>query len=153
MKHKSMKIKGAPVKDATRELHIQITDRDVKEGAKKNATSCAAAHALVRTGVCDQARVHVNRTYIKKGDKWLRFKTPPALRSEIVAFDRGGSFEPGEYKLMPLSPSQKTGIKRKHDAAMPERSRKSKGIKPPQKRKPHITTGVRQRFNAGGRIV
>lgn len=97
-----MKIEGKPVKDANKQLQITIMPRDVKAGALKNATSCAAAQALVRSGVCQEARVHVNRTYLKEGDKWTRYQTPPALRSEIVAFDRGGTFEPGEYKLLPV---------------------------------------------------
>lgn len=148
---KELKIDGRPVKDAKKEIHVTISPRDVKAGSLKNATMCAAAQALVRTGVCEQARVHVNRTYIKKGDKWLRFKTPPALQKEIVAFDRGGSFEPGEYKLLPLPPSDNTAARKKRAFIAPKHPPiKGRVVK---KRKPHITTGVRQRFNVGGRIA
>lgn len=149
-----MKIQGKAVKDANKELLVTITPQDVKAGAAKNATSCAAAQALVRQGICDEAKVHVNRTYIKKAGKWLRFKTPPALRSEIVAFDRGGSFEPGDYKLMPMSPSQRRGAREARETNRPPEARNPpKTGRSIKKRLRHVTTGVRERFNIGGKIV
>lgn len=145
-----MKIEGKKVEDANKKLRITIGNIDVKAGALKNAKSCAAAVSLVRQGFCDAARVHVFRTYLKKGNKWLRYKTPPALRNEIIAFDRGGKFEPGDYELSPIPPSDRTTARtaaRKANKTV-RKSHKSKGI-----RKPHVITGVRQRMTAGGKIV
>lgn len=148
-----MKISGKTVKDATKELIVHITRQDVKAGAAKNATACAAAQALLREGLCEEAKVHQSRTYIKKGDKWLRFSTPPALRAEIVAFDRGGTFEPGQYKLLPVGPSQKAGAReareKRQDMALKRPPKAGRTVK---KRRNHVTTGVRERMNIGGRI-
>lgn len=98
-----MKIGGIPVQEAKKAIILKVTQDDVSRANTKNPASCAAARCLLRKpGVVD-ARVHIGRTYVKLGKKWLRFRTAPALRAEIVAFDRGGTFEPGEYVLRPCS--------------------------------------------------
>ena|SRR5882762_1769533 len=99
-----MEINGKKVVDATKAVTINITNRDVTDGDNKNPSGCAAARAAKRDiPSAINARVHIGRVYIEKPDKWVRFETPHALRTEIIAFDRGGSFEPGEYKLTPPS--------------------------------------------------
>ncbi len=91
-----MKINDIDVIDATKKLTIRITEEDVKKGGLKNAKACAAARAIKRIGHFKNARVHISRTYVQnKAGDWVRYTTPAALRREIVAFDRGGSFEPG----------------------------------------------------------
>lgn len=138
-----MKIDGIEVKDSEEELTVKILPRDVKAGAAKNATSCAAAKALVRERKCQDARVHVNRTYLKEGDVWTRYKTPPSLRSEIIAFDRGGAFEPGEYTLLPVPPADRaearTAARKVNNTK--RASHAAKGL-----RKKHVTTGIRKQF-------
>jgi hypothetical protein len=37
--------------------------------------------------------------YLIKGTKAVRFSLPESVRKEIVSFDRGSGFEPGEYQL------------------------------------------------------
>src|SRR4051812_14100150 len=103
-----MKINGLKVVDAKRKVKIHITPIDVAKGQTKNPSSCAAARACVREQLCSDARVHIGRTYLKSGDgRWVRFKTPQSLRSEIVAFDRGARFAPGVYTLSPLCVSER----------------------------------------------
>src|SRR3990167_3065833 len=109
----AMKIDGTEVKDADEKIVLHITKMDVRSGAKKNADSCAAAKALCREHHCEAAKVHMSRAYIKKGGKWLRFEVPLALRSEVLAFDRGGEFAPGEYILVPPRPVSRLGARRK----------------------------------------
>lgn len=58
---KKMKLAGKPVEDATAPLPITITKSDVRQGALKNATSCAAAVAICNQGFAE-ARVHVARS-------------------------------------------------------------------------------------------
>lgn len=94
-----MKIAGLPVKDAKRPATIRINRRDVNRGNKKDPGGCAAALACLREFHCTDARVHLGRTYVKMGNEWRRYQTPQSLRAEIVAFDRGGHFAPGEYVL------------------------------------------------------
>jgi hypothetical protein len=102
-----MEIAGKKVVDAKRSAKILITKRDVVAGDNKNPSSCAAALAAKRdVPECLSARVHIGRVYIEHKDKWVRYFTPEALRTEIVAFDRGGSFQPGEYVLRPPAVSE-----------------------------------------------
>ena len=136
-----MKIAGTPVKDATEKVVLHITKEDVRAGAKKNADSCAAAKALCREHQCEAAKVHMSRAYIKKGGKWLRFEVGPALRNEVLAFDRGGTFEPGEYILNPPRPvSRLDADKRKRPG-----NHKAAG-KRKIKRPYHVVSGVRARM-------
>lgn len=102
-----MEIAGKKVVDAKRPAKIVITVRDTKLGDNKNPSSCAAALAAKRdVPECLSARVHIGRVYIETKDRWVRYLTPDALRTEIVAFDRGGSFQPGDYVLKPPAPSE-----------------------------------------------
>lgn len=109
-----MEIAGLKVVDARKPLTIKITPHDVAKGNNKDPGGCAAALAVKRTTKCMEARVHIGRTYIKTKTEagkevWTRYYTPKALRTEIVAFDRGAAFDPGEYRLIPMPPAQRLG--------------------------------------------
>ena len=131
-----MKINGLPVVDGKRKIKIKVSEADVKRGNVKDPATCAAAKALLRrVRGCSQVRVHIARTYLKVGNTWLRFHTPQSLRSEIVAFDRGAPFQPGEYVLTPMRPSHRSSGKRQG----------SKPVKRRGKPRPyHRTIGVRE---------
>ena len=109
------KIAGFPVRNMTKRIKLHITKADCAKGNKKMPNSCAAAVALARqVSGCLEARVHIGRVFLLMQDSnkkkfWLRGKTPNSLRTEIVSFDRDGTFEPGEYLINPLSPSERTG--------------------------------------------
>lgn len=134
-----MEINGVKVVDAKKPLTLHISVGDVKKGSNKNPSSCAAAQACLKLPGVTQAKVHISTTYIKLADKWLRFRTPGALRSEIVAFDRGGTFEAGEYTLAPMSPTLRLGV-----GATGSNTSKTKphGSKK-KKRKMHLVKGIR----------
>lgn len=138
-----MKIAGVEVKDASHKIVLNITKEDVKAGSLKKANSCAAAKALCRQEGCEAAKVHMSRAYIKKGGKWLRFGVTPALRSEVLAFDRGGKFEPGEYTLVPLQPTVRLGAHRKKPRVEKRKGRHDLG-KP--RKAYHVVSGVRARM-------
>jgi len=142
-----MKINGTNVKDADGKVVVKITKADVRKGSLKSSKSCAAAQALCRQEHCEEARVHFSRAYIKRDGKWLRFGVPMALRNEIMAFDRGGKFEPGEYVLAPVQPTVRLDANRKHSGVPDKRKGKhrSKGIR---KRAYHVVSGVRARMMA-----
>jgi hypothetical protein len=64
-------------------------------------TRAAAAKAACRINGVGEARVYRSRTFLlleRASGKpiWMRFHVPIRLRAEIVSFDRGGSFEPGD---------------------------------------------------------
>ena len=105
-----MEINGKPVVDARKHAVIHITDRDTIKGATKDPGACAAALAARRDiADCISARVHIGRVYIEQKEKWVRYQTPESLRTEIIAFDKGGSFQPGDYTLRPPAPSAREG--------------------------------------------
>jgi hypothetical protein len=139
-----MRINGTPVRDAKQKIVLTITPQDVKSGAKKNSNSCAAANALCRQEGCEAAKVHMSRAYIKKGKTWYRFAVPLALKNEVLAFDRGGAFEPGEYILAPVQPSIRLGAPRSDKPdTRGKRNHKSEGKR---KRPYHVVSGVRARM-------
>ena len=102
-------IDGLPVRNLTKRINLTISEQDCRRGSRKAPGSCAAALALVRQiPDVSEARVHINRVFLKVGNRfWLRGKATGALRTEVVSFDRGGTFEPGEYVISPLSPSER----------------------------------------------
>jgi hypothetical protein len=94
-----MKINGVKVLDARKPCAITIKAVDVKNGNTKDPGGCAAALACLREFKTTKARVHIGRVYVLTGDHWSRFKTPDALRSEIIAFDRGGGLHAGRIHI------------------------------------------------------
>lgn len=115
-----MEIAGLKVVDGKRPVRITITENDVAKGKTKDPAACAAARAALRTEACTEARVHLGRTYLKVKTEtgrqhWVRYQTPDSIRSEIISFDRGADFTPGEYMLQPMSPANRLGAGRGSD--------------------------------------
>lgn len=116
-------INHVPVLDARKPASITIKPLDVRRGNSKDPGKCAAARACLHDMHAIAARVHVGRTYVElpakvakqygarikrsRGPVWVRFRTPPALRTEIVSFDRAKHFDPGDYVLPPPQPSHR----------------------------------------------
>ena len=127
-------LEGLPVIDAKEPLTITVLDKDIKTARKSDPSNCAAANAGKRE-LHKDVRVFLTRTYIKEKKHWVRYITSEAASREIIAFDRGSAFCPGEYKLNPVPESQKIGIYR--------------GIKTSEKgrirnRPRHVTANVRE---------
>jgi hypothetical protein len=115
-------IDGKPVVDADKSVVVEITQSDCERGSKKDPTKCAAALALRRITGCDEARVHIGCTYLRFGSKWLRYATPPSLKSEIISFDRGGGFYPGDFRLHPMPASNRLKPTSKRNATRTRRT-------------------------------
>jgi hypothetical protein len=138
-----MRINGLKVVDPKSKVTLHITKADITKGNTKDPAACAAARCIMREiPECVEARVHLGRTYIKTKEKWLRYQTPESLRSEIIAFDRGGVFEPGVYELRPMSPSNRLGKQQglAESQTKPHKFRAGN----PKRKSPHTITGVRQ---------
>ena len=134
-----MKINGKKVVDATHSVELVITPKHIKRGNTKDPGGCAAALACMEeVPGCSSARVHIGRTYIELADKWVRYQTSRALRSEIVAFDRGGNFEPGKYNLSPMSKSERLLRGKAHSRHAPKHGRPGH-----HRAKHHTVTGIR----------
>lgn len=99
------KIDGQLVVNAKRPVTFVVTTADIKKAARKSNPGCVIAVSCMRELEATAAKVHVARTFLNLGGKWTRFKTSKALRTELIAYDKGGEFEPGEYELIPPSPS------------------------------------------------
>lgn len=135
-------IDGLPVMDAKHGITITVTEADVAKADVKRPEGCAAARAINREMHALEARVHLGRVYVKTNkDHWVRFMTPRSLRGEIIAFDRGGTFEPGEYTLYAPSPKERLTGKR---AGGPDKtSRSARRASGPKRRPPTIVKNVR----------
>jgi len=137
-----MAIAGLPVKDATKKITLHITPTDIKKGDSKNAAMCAAAQACKRQLHVEDARVHIGYIYIKEkdGKSWTRYRTPQSLRSEIIAFDRGGKFMSGDYTISPTSPANRLDERKKKRSCWQGSGPKGK---PKKTVKRHKTLGIR----------
>ena len=129
-------IGGLPVVDAKRPLTLKVTKTDIAKAADgiQKPDKCAVARACYRELHVIEARVHLSRVYLRTNDSnWVRYKTPAAMRDEIIAFDRGGAFEPAEFYLAPCPPAAKLG--------QPSRGRTNTVTG--KKRRQHTLTNVR----------
>lgn len=107
---KVLQINGLPVIDAKRPLTLTVRKSDIARAAEstQEPARCAVARACYRELHVLEARIHLARCYLRTNDhNWVRYQTPNAMRAEIVAFDRGGEFMPGEFTLSPLPASAK----------------------------------------------
>jgi hypothetical protein len=129
-----MDIRGSSVEDATQDMMLKVTNSDIKGATKKAPSKCAIARACKRQENVE-AIIHITRVYLRNGGKnWVRYILPKALRGEIIAFDRGGKFLPGEFVLMAPKNQEKLGsIRRK------VRSNKRATLR----RKPVYMSGIR----------
>lgn len=133
-----MRIAGKKVVDATKPLRITISKRDASLGKTKDPGACAAARAIVRTTAdVKAARVHLGRTYVEYPDRWVRYKTPVGLKTEIVSFDRGAraAYAEGSYTLYVPAPMDRLGARAGRGTA---------GKTAGKKRRPHIARVVHQ---------
>jgi len=99
------------VVDAKKNVDIEVTNADDRVAAKKSHKTCAMAVACKRKFKLDGVVISVNRAYLVKGKKAERFELPPSVSREVVSFDRGGGFEPGEYQLSKVAPDKRLGKK------------------------------------------
>lgn len=142
-----MKINGIEVFDAVRPVVLHIRRHDTVKGLPRSPEGCAAALSACRLPGVIEARVYRARTYLLRQDAngrkhWSRHITPGSIRSEIISIDRGGRFEPGDYRIMPPAKSMKlgsikpTGPKKKNTGA---------------KRVKMLVKGIRRHGPHGGR--
>ncbi len=136
-------IDGRPIINATKPVTLEVNGKDIAKADRKEPLDCVVARACRRDLGAKEVRVHLTRIYIRFGDGgWQRFATPPSMRADIIAFDRGGTFPPGTFVLNPPPPSQRATGKRK--GSEPQFSHASKN--PNRKKRTrhyHVTEDVR----------
>ncbi len=98
--HGHRNFENLPVIDATHPLLLHVLTDDISKASLKEPQNCAVARACKRELHAKEVRVHLGRVYIRTNESnWVRYETPRPMRTEIVAFDRGGKFEPGTFEL------------------------------------------------------
>jgi hypothetical protein len=130
------------VVDATRDTTIKVTVKDEKASHKLSHKACAMAVACKRTMNLDGVIISIRTAYLIKDKKATRYTLPDSVTREIVSFDRGGGFMPGEYEMRKPRKGQRLGEPGGHN-----KSRTGTGIKI---RRHHFTSGIRTNltFNA-----
>jgi hypothetical protein len=131
---------GLPVVDADQRMTLHIMPNDIEKANKKNPALCAAARAAQRELGTD-VRVFLTRTYVKHAKKWVRFLTPQSVGREIVSFDRGATFEPGEYTFTPAPPAARLGVVR----SPTPKNRQREGTTARTAKARHVTGNIRER--------
>lgn len=95
--------------DSDRAIDIEVSNIDIHDSKPLDPTDCAIAKAFKREAHVDAAIIGISSSYLIKGHTAIRFKTPIAVRGEIINFDRHGDFQEGHYYLIPPSVSKKLG--------------------------------------------
>ena len=125
------------VRDAARDLSVEVTRRDLNSAKVRNHGLCAMAVACQRTEEADGMIISVNTGYIIKGKVAIRYRVPQSVAREIVSFDRGAPFAAGEYELKKPYPYAALGSERQSSGG---HARNGDGSKP---RVYHQTVGIR----------
>ncbi len=127
------------VTDAKTNAFIEVTDADVKKSKLKNHKECAMAVACKRKFKLDGVIIAKSVAYLVKGNKARRFDVPESVSREVVSFDRGSGFSPGNYALRAVSPANRMD-RPKREKLSAERNHKGNPI---EKRFQHRTDNVR----------
>jgi hypothetical protein len=137
------KIDGQVVTNAATRLRLTVTEQDVRKGVPKNPNACAIAVAAMRQiPGCTAAKVHKSCLFTLVKGKWQRRLVPEYATRELVAFDRGGRFVPGEFEFDPMPVPTPTTKRRR-----PSSASASSGA-PRRKRTRHVTIDVRDEARA-----
>ena len=97
------------VEDSDKPINVEVTARDVNASERKAHAGCALAVACKRSKGLDGVLISTSTAYLVKGHKAVRYRVPPSVAREIVSFDRGSGFEPGEYRLDIVPPTSRFG--------------------------------------------
>ena len=96
------------VVDAKKGINVTVTAADCLKGTKKAPNKCALANAFQREKF-EGAIISKAVSYLVTGNRAVRYLTPQSVAREIISFDRGQDFDPGDYSLSAPSQFQKLG--------------------------------------------
>lgn len=97
------------VSDSLQAVHIDVKTVDQRSATPQEFTDCAFARAAKRCLKADGAYIGIKTSYLIFGNHAIRFFTPVSVQREIPSFDRHDDFAKGNYRLSPVSPSQRLG--------------------------------------------
>jgi hypothetical protein len=87
------------IKEAKKDITIEVTKADCKQGFSKAPDSCAMALSAKRRYGYDGAIISLRVAYLIKKDVATRYIVPATLRKELVTFDLRKQFSPGKFTL------------------------------------------------------
>ena len=128
-------------------IDFEVSEDNALNGARRNGEECPGALGIKSTAKlegrkCVKAEVHRAVVYMDFGDEYsYRGYPSSALRREAISQDKGGSFDPGWYRVRRLS-----------DYEIKRRARGSKGSGSPQGRPGHKRKTKVKNMNITGRI-
>src|SRR3990167_6395415 len=130
--------------DARSPLRIEVTKREISTASKKDPSCCAFANATKRQHDIKAAYFFMSTAWVERGDGTLvRYRLPPSMQKEIVAFDRNKTMEPGDYQLVAFGKTSRMSAFKKRPSA---KKRRAADRTPKTTRKQsvrHRTTNVR----------
>ena len=132
MSKKLTEMDGLPVIDAKKSLRLEVMRDDIRTASKKAPNCCAVAKACTRAMGVKAVKVHISRLYLNTDNKaWTRYIVSGAMRSEIIAFDRGGKFMPGTYTISAPPKCKRLGVqyKKRDRSNKPEVKRPAKKLR------------------------
>lgn len=129
--------KGKPVRDSKKDYLVKVTATDIRRAVPHSPTKCAIANGCKRVDGVVAATINKSVSYLEFPDEIVRLFTPQAAAREVIALDRGGAFQPGEFWLKAPWPSSRLGKR-------PGRPRgKANGSRGKRRNGRHITVMVR----------
>jgi hypothetical protein len=97
------------VEDASESIDVTVTVADDKASKRMEHDTCAMAVACKREQKVDGVIISRKTAYLIKGKTATRYELPESVSREVVSFDRGAGFAPGDYSMRPPSGSRKLG--------------------------------------------
>jgi len=140
--------KVTSVTDADDDLMVEVNEKDGKVSRRKDHNECAMAVAVRRQEKASSVIISSRTAYVIKGTEAVRYKVPEAVGKEVVSFDRGSSFEPGDYKLKAMPKSGRLGARQ--ERADSGRGSVSYARGGAAKRFIHHTANIREGLKAKG---
>lgn len=85
--------------NASKDLPLTITLKDIVEGTQKNSKACPFAIAAKRIPGVRKAYVLRTKVFLEFRDRIVRYDLPQSARNFILSFDRNERIYPGDYVL------------------------------------------------------
>lgn len=145
-----MTLEDMEIKDAKTDWPFSINSADIKAAIAQDNACCAGANGAMRDTTVDKVRIGLSISYLKfkKNNFWYRYKTPLSLYIEIIALDKGGKFQAGDYYLAKVPNNEIKRRGRAHTKREPKHPRPYETT-----RRPHyVLVGVRGRVNVGAKL-
>jgi hypothetical protein len=79
-------------------MKIKVTEMDIQDGIRRDATNCAVARALRRAGIAHSG-VAGTLVLLARGTKQEYVVLPGKVQEWIAEFDAGGNARPMEFDL------------------------------------------------------